>query len=72
MKQPVLRLGMVVSRELHKPLFEVMSWGINELIMQAAYNLTLSEEWKVKYEREQISNLPMEARVALHKKMTGG
>ena len=71
MTQPLLRLGFVVSRELHKPLFEVMGWGLTELVTQAAYNLTLSDDWKALYEKEKIEEMPMSERVALHKKMTG-
>lgn len=69
MKQPVRRMLLVLSRELHKPLFEIMSWPKSEILDQIAFNLTQNEEWCREYEREQILNLPAKERAALAKAM---
>ncbi|MGE9659204.1 hypothetical protein ACQP6C_12025 [Snodgrassella alvi] len=69
MKQPVRRMLLVLSRELHKPLFEIMSWPKSEILDQIAFNLTQNEAWRKEYEREQFLKLPAKERAALVKAM---
>ncbi|WP_143558771.1 hypothetical protein [Snodgrassella alvi] len=66
------KILLVLSRELHRPLFEVMTWPENEIINQIAYNLTQNEDWQKEYERQRIASLPMKERVAMAKAMMSG
>lgn len=67
MRQPMRKILLVLSRELHKPLFEIETWPESEIISQIAYNLTQNEEWQEEYNKQSIASMPMAKRVAMAK-----
>lgn len=57
MEQPYLSDLIYLGRLLHKPLFEVLSWSQEEIIMQQAYDLSRNEKWLNKYKSDQLQQM---------------
>ena len=51
-----------LGRLHNKPLFEVMMWPYEEIVMQQAYDLMQTDDFKNRYEMDRQESLTLEQR----------